>query len=150
MSRKKFSAPIRPGIRGGAWVQIPFDVEKAFGTKGRVKVSATFDGEPYRGSIVPMGGKHVLGILAGIRSAIGKDVGDTVTVVLEHDTDARVVPVPPMLQKALRQHKSAHQRFDTLSYTRRREYAELVATAKKDETRERRVQKIISELTGPE
>ena len=38
----------------GAYVEIPFDVRKEFG-KGRVKVSATFDGVPYEGSLVRMG-----------------------------------------------------------------------------------------------
>ena len=38
----------------GAYVECPFDVREEFG-KGRVKVSATFDGVPYNGSIVKMG-----------------------------------------------------------------------------------------------
>jgi hypothetical protein len=37
----------------GAYVEFPFDVKAEFG-KGRVKVRATFDGEPYDGSIVNM------------------------------------------------------------------------------------------------
>ena len=35
----------------GAYIEIPFDVKAEFG-KGRVPVSATFDGEPYVGSLV--------------------------------------------------------------------------------------------------
>jgi len=38
----------------GEYVEFPYDVEDEFG-KGRVKVHATFDGEPYDGSIVNMG-----------------------------------------------------------------------------------------------
>ena len=43
----EFEAEIRqvPGI-DGAYVEIPFDVKAEFG-KGRVPVTATFDGEPY-------------------------------------------------------------------------------------------------------
>lgn len=42
----EFNAEIKkvPDING-AYVEIPFDVKKEFG-KGRVPVSATFDGEP--------------------------------------------------------------------------------------------------------
>ena len=37
--------------RGGAYVPFPYDIRAEFG-KGRVKVQATFDGEPYEGSVV--------------------------------------------------------------------------------------------------
>jgi hypothetical protein len=62
-----------------AFITIPFDVEKAYGTKGQVKVKATFDGYPYRGVIANMGiGCHILGLRKDIRAAIGKTVGDKV------------------------------------------------------------------------
>lgn len=67
----------------GAYVEIPFDVKEVFG-KGRVPVNATFDGEPYRGSIVKMGTPcHILGIRKDIRGRIGKQPGDTVRVTIE-------------------------------------------------------------------
>lgn len=51
----------------GAYVEIPFDVREEFG-KGRVKVHATFDGEPYDGSLVRMGTPgHILGLRKDIR-----------------------------------------------------------------------------------
>lgn len=66
----RFTAVIEDAGHGGAFVTIPFDVEQAFGRK-RVKVDATFDGEPYRGSLVRMGGEcHVLGMLKEIRDRI--------------------------------------------------------------------------------
>ena len=42
-----------------AYVAVPFDIKVIFG-KGRVKVHATFDGEPYEGSIVNMGFKNLM------------------------------------------------------------------------------------------
>ncbi len=66
----------------GAYVEIPFDVKEEFG-KGRVPVHATFDGEPYDGSLVRMGTPcHILGVRKEIRSKIGKQPGDTVHVIL--------------------------------------------------------------------
>lgn len=66
----------------GAYVEIPFDVKAVFG-KGRVPVHATFDGEPYDGSIVRMGTPgHILGIRKDIRAKIGKQPGDTVHVTV--------------------------------------------------------------------
>jgi len=74
--------------KGGAYVTFPHDVRAEFG-KGRVKVHATFDGEPYDGSIVNMGVKnaddsvcYILGILKDIRTKIGKQPGDAVRVTL--------------------------------------------------------------------
>lgn len=75
--------------KGGAYVVFPYDVRKEFG-RGRVKVKAAFDGEPYEGSIVNMGVKnadgsicYILGITKEIRSRIGKQPGDKVQVTLQ-------------------------------------------------------------------
>ena len=72
----------------GAYVAMPFDLKTEFG-KGRVKVHATFDGEPYDGSIVNMGVKnpdgsvcYILGIRKDIRAKIGKQPGDPVAVTI--------------------------------------------------------------------
>ena len=67
----------------GAYVEIPFDVKQEFG-KGRVPVSAAFDGEPYDSSLVRMGTPcHILGLRKDIRKKIGKQPGDTVHVRLK-------------------------------------------------------------------
>ena len=66
----------------GAYVEIPFDVKASFG-KGRVPVHATFDGEPYDGSLVRMGTPcHIIGVRKEIRQKIGKQPGDTVHVTI--------------------------------------------------------------------
>jgi hypothetical protein len=66
-----------------AYIEVPFDVKAEFG-KGRVKVHATFDGEPYVGSVVKMGTPcHVIGIRKDIRAKIGKQGGDVVKVTLK-------------------------------------------------------------------
>ena len=74
--------------KGGAYVAFPYNVRAEFG-KGRVKVHATFDGEPYNGSIVNMGVKnpdgsvcYILGILKDVRAKIKKQPGDTVRVTI--------------------------------------------------------------------
>ena len=65
-----------------AYIEIPFDVKAIFG-KGRVPVSATFDGEQYDGQLVKMGTEcHIIGIRKDIRTKINKQAGDTVAVTL--------------------------------------------------------------------
>ena len=72
----------------GAYIEVPFDVKAELG-KGRVKVHATFDGEPYDGSVVNMGIKnadgsvcYIIGLRKDIRAKIGKQAGDTVKVTI--------------------------------------------------------------------
>lgn len=76
------------GKTGGAYVIFPYDIRKEFG-RGRVKVHATFDGEPYDGSVVNMGVKnadgsvcYIIGVRKDIRSRIGKQPGDRVLVTV--------------------------------------------------------------------
>ena len=70
----------------GAYVEFPYDIKKEFG-KGRIKVNAEFDGEPYNGSVVNMGLKnedgsicYIIGILKSIRQKINKQAGESVFV----------------------------------------------------------------------
>ena len=66
----------------GAYIEIPFDVKMEFG-KGRVPVTATFDGERYEGSLVRMKTPyHIIGIRKEIRAKIGKQPGDVVKVTI--------------------------------------------------------------------
>jgi hypothetical protein len=72
----------------GAYVEFPYDLKSEFG-KGRLKVHATFDGEPYDGSVVNMGIKkddasvcYIIGLRKAITKTIGKQPGDTVKVTV--------------------------------------------------------------------
>lgn len=66
-----------------AYIEIPFDVKAEFG-RGRVPVTATFEGEPYEGSLVRMKTPcHIIGIRKDIRAKIGKQPGDTIKVTIQ-------------------------------------------------------------------
>ncbi|HEU0015080.1 MAG TPA: YdeI/OmpD-associated family protein [Longimicrobium sp.] len=146
MQEHSFRAVIRESDGGGAYVEIPFDVERAFGAK-RVKVAATIDGEPYRGSLVRMGGDcHMLIVLKGIRAKIGKGPGDEVAVVVREDTEPRRVEVPADLADALAAHAEARAFFDRLSYTNQREYVAWITSARRDETRRTRISRAVQML----
>lgn len=134
-----FEAVIQEADRGGAYIIVPFDVEQVYGKK-RVKIKATFDGEPYRGSLVRMGSPdHLLIIRKAICTKIGKAPGDTVSVTLEEDTEPRVVIVPDDLKAAMASHPDIVAFFDKLSYTHQKEYVQWIEGAKKQETRARRI-----------
>jgi hypothetical protein len=142
----QFHAVIKAGDGGGAFVIVPFDVEKTFGKK-RVKINATIDGEPYRGTLVRMGTPHhMLLVLKEIREKIGKSVGDEIAVELEEDLEERIVEVPVDIQKALEMEPVAQAYFNRLSYTHQREYVQWVTDAKREQTRQSRIKRMIEML----
>ena len=147
MTKKQtFTAIIRNAGGGGAFVEVPFDVEEAFGSK-RPKVKATFEGVPYRGILTRMGTEHhLLIILKEIREKIGKTFGDEVNITVEPDTEPRVIEVPAELKKAFKTEKEAKVFFDKLSYTHQREYVMWINEAKREETRQGRILKAVEML----
>ena len=146
MKTYKFNARIEAANGGGACVFFPYDVEKEFGTRGRVPVKATFDGVPYTGSMIKYGApQHMLGILKNIREQIGKGPGDVVEVTIEKDETERTVAVPPAFEEQLKNQK-VWKAFDALSYTHKREYVRWVTEAKRQETRAKRIAKSVEML----
>jgi bifunctional DNA-binding transcriptional regulator/antitoxin component of YhaV-PrlF toxin-antitoxin module len=147
MSEKHtFRAVIENAGGGGAFVRIPFDVEEIFGKK-RVKVKATINGEPYRGTLVRMGEPcHILIVLKEIREKIGKTFGDQVEVTVEEDTEPYVVEIPPELAQALKQEPEVEAVFLRMAYSHQREYVRWISEAKRAETRQKRVAEAIEIL----
>ncbi len=146
MKKYSFTAIIESAGDGGACILFPYDVEKEFGTRGRVPVKVTFDGVPYSGSMVKYGRpQHMLGILKGIREQIGKQPGDTVKVVLWKDEEVRTIEIPADFADRLKKEKLLPP-FEKLSYTHRKEYIRWITEAKKEETRTRRLEKAVEML----
>jgi len=146
MKKHAFTATIQNAGGGGAFVEIPFDVEKAFGSK-RPKVKAMIEGIPYRGILARMGSEcHLLLILKEIREQIGKTFGDEIKITVEADTEPRVVEIPKDLLAELKKDKTAMEFFSGLSFTHQKEYVKWIEEAKKEETRARRIAKTIEML----
>lgn len=87
----------------------------------------------------------VIGVLKDIRSKLGKQAGDELSVTLARDDEDRAIDVPEDLAKALEAAGVAGA-FEKLSYTRRKEIANGVTGAKKPDTRQRRIGAAIQKL----
>ncbi len=148
MAEVTFRAPVRPSGRGGGGhlVDVPPEAVEALGGKGRIPVTATFDGVPYRGSVVRMGGGAVLGVQKAIMAEAGVSVGDTLTVVVRNDVAPRQVEVPEDLAEALARDDPARAAFEGLSFSHKREYVRSITDAKRPETRARRIELTIQQL----
>jgi hypothetical protein len=147
----KFEAVLTsdPGGGGGTFISIPGHVAAKLGLRGMPKIQAVIAGAPYRGSLRPMGdGTYGLGVLKSIQAGAGVGAGDRITVLLELDTAPRTVEVPADLAAVLAGDKKAAAAWDKLSFTNKKEVAASLDSAKKPETRERRLNAAVSNLRG--
>lgn len=142
----KFKARIESTRGGGACVFFPYDVQKEFGTRGRVRVKGAIDGVPYTGSMMKYGApQHMLGILKKVREQIGKSSGEMVEVTVEKDETERIIEAPPEFEKLLKKEK-VWAAFEKLSYTHKKEYVRWISEAKREETRAIRIAKSVEML----
>ena len=111
-------------------VIVPFDVKTVYG-RARPKVKVTVNGVTLRTTVAVYGGRSYIGFRKDICEAAGLQRGKAITISIEPDTEP---------------HASARQRFEALSYSHQREHATWVAEAKKPETRERRIARVIDML----
>jgi hypothetical protein len=130
-------------------INVPFDVQKVFGTRARVPVKGTINGFPFRSSIFPEGdGTHYMAVNREVREGAGAKGGETISVVMERDDEPRTIEPPADLLRALRADKAARETWERLSYTHRKEHVRAVEEAKRPETRARRIEKSISLLAA--
>lgn len=81
---KKFKAKLQKSpAKGGHTYVIWPESASFFGTKGLVKVKGTMDNCPFQTTFMALGdGNHKLPVKAEIRNAMGKEVGDEITIHL--------------------------------------------------------------------
>jgi hypothetical protein len=126
-------------------VVVPLDARALWG-EARPPVAGTVNGVPFRSRLMVYGGQTVLGLTNAFRAQAGITPGDEVEVVIDRDDAPREVEVPDELRSALDGDDTARAAFDALSFTHRREYAEWIAGAKREETRLRRAARAIELL----
>lgn len=127
---------------------VPFDTATVFGKQDRIRVRGTIDGMPYRGTMTQNNGRHFMAVNRAMRFAIGKSAGDMIHVLVEIDTEPRVVELPEDLIWALDANANAKAIFDKFGYSHRREYVNWIESARKAEIRARRVQEAVQRIVA--
>ncbi|HET6181200.1 MAG TPA: YdeI/OmpD-associated family protein [Candidatus Sulfotelmatobacter sp.] len=124
----------------------PVDVLEYFGTRGRVPIRGTINGFAFRSSLMPCGGPHMMPVNKKLCVGAGAKPGDTVDVVMERDVEERTVEAPAALAKELAKSKAARERWDSMAFTPKKEMAASISSAKQEETRKRRLAKVMQVL----
>ena len=129
-------------------IEVPADLVESLGKGRKPPVAVTINGYTYRSTVAFMGGKYLLPVSAENRAAAKVAPGDEIAVRLVLDDAPREVDIPQDLAAALAADPAAAAAFAKLSFTYRKEHALSVASAKTDETRQRRLAKVIESLRG--
>jgi hypothetical protein len=128
----------------------PVDVIEWFGTRARVPIRGTINGFPFRSSLMPCGSGRMMPVNKTLWQGAGVRPGDVVDVVMERDVEERTVEAPPELEKELGRSKVARERWGGLAFTHKKEMANSISGAKQDETKKRRLAKVMQVLKGGE
>ncbi|MBO0810824.1 MAG: DUF1905 domain-containing protein [Microlunatus sp.] len=125
---------------------IPDAFVEALDSGRRPKVKVAVNGKVFHTSIAKMGGPYWLGISKARREEAGLTVGESYTLEIEPDTEERTVDLPDDLAAALAGDRKALESWERLSFTNKREIAESISSAKRPETRDRRIAKAAERL----
>lgn len=114
--------------------------------RARVMVAITYRGRTFRTSVSVYRGQWMMVVNADMREG-GMTPPGTYVVEMAVDAGVRTVDVPDDLAAAL-EAAGARDAFDSQSYTNRKEFVRGVTEAKKPETRDRRIAKVVESLGG--
>src|SRR5262245_26592909 len=144
MKFRTYVEPPEP-MRG---LEVPAEVVESLGQGKRPRVTITINGHSWKSRVAIMRGRYLLGLSIANRQAAGVVTGDEVEVELEVDPDPRVVVKPPDFASALDAEPIARAAYDRLPDGRKREHVRAIDSAKKPETRIRRIEKALATLRG--
>jgi len=141
----RFRAQVEPNepMRG---LEVPEYVVEALGGGKRPRVIVTINGHSWRTRVAIMRGRFLLGLSNANRSAAGVVTGEEGEIELEFDPEPPTLTVPDDFTRVLDTDPAARAGFDRLTNSRKREHVRAIESAKKPETRKRRIEKALATL----
>jgi Bacteriocin-protection, YdeI or OmpD-Associated/Domain of unknown function (DUF1905) len=145
----KFRAHVAPAepMRG---LEVSQEVVEALGGGKRPRVAITINGHSWKSRVAIMRGRYLLGLSNANRQAAGVVTGDEVEVDVEFDAEPRVVVEPADFASALDADPVARTAYDRLAYGHKVQHVRAIESAKKSETRTRRIEKAVAMLRDRE
>jgi Bacteriocin-protection, YdeI or OmpD-Associated/Domain of unknown function (DUF1905) len=126
-------------------IVVPDEIMAALGAGQRPRLKVTVN--VYEMTVTPgrMAGKTMIGFSAAHRAASGLSGGDEITVRLELAAGPEAIEIPPDLHAALAE-AGKIEAFSKAAPSRRKEWVRQVTEAKGQDTRGRRIAKIVDAL----
>jgi hypothetical protein len=150
VSMKTFNAKVkRLSGRAGLYIEIPFDCEKAFASKDKIKVKGTINGQNIKTVLIPdSSGKHLINLTRGMRvkANIHSDE-DELRIVLKKDDTHDHIHIPADLLAAIKNDSETAKFFNSLDLAHRRQFVKWIEEPKRAETRKARLSKVIEKLS---
>lgn len=146
----RFTATLDLNGKTATGFRVPPEVIEALGAGKRPRVTATINGYSFPYTVAVMGGEYLIGVNADVREAANVKAGDLLDVELEVLTTPEELVIPGDVRSALDGHPEALRFFSSLTFSQKRRYIQLVEDAKTPETRQRRIDKAISNLLAGE
>ena len=144
-SKIRFVAKLlRPAetAKRGSWtfLVLPKNASARLPTRGITTVKGTINDYPFRATLEPDGQRsHWLKVKRKTREAAGADVGDVVTLEIMSAGEEPEARVPADLRKALAAAPKARALWSDITTTGRRDWIHWITSAKRAETRARRI-----------
>jgi len=149
-NRKTFTAMLESGSSPLNWVvaRVPFDVQKAWPDRKRLRVRGEINGFAFRTSLFPTPGGAGYIVLVNKKMQTGARAyrGDQVQITLEPDLEERKAAMPAELARTLKAEPGLRKWFDGLSEYTRRTFGALVDEIKNPEARQRQAERIAERL----
>jgi hypothetical protein len=142
----KFRTTVLLGGKTATGLPVPDDVVEALGAGKKPAVTVTLGGHSYRTTVASRGGQFLVPLSAENRGQAGVAAGDDVDVEIVLDTAPRELEIPADLAAALAADPEAQARFESLSYSRKQGFVLPIGQAKTEETRQRRIAKVVTDL----
>jgi hypothetical protein len=144
----RFRAALETNGKTATGIEVPPDVVTALGSGKRPKIRVTIRDYTYPTTVGVMGGRFMIPVSADVRAKAGVAAGEQLDVEVVLDSQPRTVEVPADLAAALAAKPKARKAFDALSYSHQRAHVLAVEGAKKPETRQRRVDRVVADLSS--
>jgi hypothetical protein len=131
-----------------SFIELPAELVEKLGRGKKPPVKVTMKGYTLRTTVAVYGGQYFVGVRREVREAAGIVFDEPIEITVELDSDERTVDIPPDLFAVFEADPSLRSAFDRLSFTARREMAESISGAKREETRRQRLERALAQLRG--
>ncbi len=128
-------------------IKVPTEVIEQLGAGKKPLVVVTLNNYTYKITITNMDGASWIVLNKENRKNAGVEGGQELEVEITLDLEPKTVELPSAFIAALSNNETAKLKFAALTYSKQKNMVLQITTAKTEETKSKRIEKIIDELT---